>query len=337
MIMSLIFKSRTSWIVALVLPAFVFCAVSAGEARHRNLKHCSRIARAACKAAQNEALDDYWIAVGKCFNMADAEERRERLADAWEEYKEARELAKDQREARLELCGAFGEGTYEPEIAPEDFVDFDAVLNEDAAFEPNPYFPLIAGSTWEYLGYDEEGELAEHVFVEVPAETTEILGVNCIVVRDRVWEIDEEDEETLVEDTFDWYGQDLDGNVWYMGEIAKNFEDGELVDLEGSWKAGRDGAYPGIIMLADPQVGDIYRQEFLLGDAEDVAEVLAIGEDVVEVPFDTYSEDVLRTADWTPIEPDVIEHKHYAPGVGMALEIKPGTDERVELIDYFTP
>ncbi len=331
------FKRRTPWIVALVLPALVFCATSNLEARHRSPKYCTRTAGAAYKAALNEALDDYWIAAGKCFNTADAEERQECLADAWDELVEARELAADQREARLELCDALGQGTYEPEIDPEDFVDFDAVLNDGAAFEPNPYFRLIADSTWEYLGYDEEGELAERNLVEVLAETTEILGVNCLVVHDRVWEIGEDDEETLIEDTIDWYGQDLDGNVWYMGEIAKNFEDGELVDLEGSWKAGRDGAYPGIIMFANPQVGDIYRQEFLLGDAEDVAEVLAIGEDVVEVPFDTYSVDVLRTGDWTPIEPDVLEYKHYAPGVGMVLETTSGTDERVELIDFFTP
>ena len=92
-------------------------------------------------------------------------------------------------------------------------------------------------------------------------ETKEILGVNCIVVRDQVWEIDDEGEEVLIEDTFDWYAQDTSGNVWYFGEIAQEFEEGELVSLEGSWKAGRDDAKPGFIMLANPQPGDYYRQE----------------------------------------------------------------------------
>ena len=91
------------------------------------------------------------------------------------------------------------------------------------------------------------------------------------------------EDGTPVEDTDDWYAQDLDGNVWYCGEIAQNFEvfegddpeEAELVDIEGSWKAGRDGALPGIVMLASPQAGDVYRQEVALGEAEDAARVIS--------------------------------------------------------------
>ena len=94
----------------------------------------------------------------------------------------------------------------------------------------------------------------------------------CVVVSDRV-----EEDDVPIEETDDWYAQDLDGNGWYCGEITNNFEtiegdlsdDPEPSDIDESWKAGRDGAKPGILMLAPPKGGDVYRQEVLLGDAED--------------------------------------------------------------------
>ena len=110
-------------------------------------------------------------------------------------------------------------------------------------------------------------------------ESTKLIeGVTCLVVNDLV-----EEDGLPIEDTDDWYAQDVDGNVWYCGEIAQNFEvfegddpeEAELVDVDGSWKTGRDGAQPGIIMLASPQVGDVYRQELALGEAEDAARVIS--------------------------------------------------------------
>jgi hypothetical protein len=152
-----------------------------------------------------------------------------------------------------------------------------------------------------------------------------------------VWEIDE-GEEVLIEDTNDWYAQDLAGNVWYFGEIAQEFEDGELVSLEGSWKAGSDHAKPGYIMVFDPQEGDYYRQEFALGDAEDMGEVISRDEKAVTVPFGgTYEDDVLETKDFTPIEPDAFEYKYYAPEVGLILEKDPETGDRVELVNKTRP
>ena len=90
-------------------------------------------------------------------------------------------------------------------------------------------------------------------------------------------------------------------------------------------------------MLAEPAEGDYYRQEFFLGDAEDMGEVASRGEESVTVPFGTYMNDVLKTEDWTPIEPDAMEYKYYAPDVGMVLEVSPETGERVALIDMTTP
>ncbi|MGH2697387.1 MAG: hypothetical protein ACRDIW_10400, partial [Actinomycetota bacterium] len=117
---------------------------------------------------------------------------------------------------------------------------------------------------------------------------------------------------------FDWFAQDRWGNVWYFGEETAEYEDGEVVSRAGSWEAGVDGAHPGVVMLADPGVGDRYRQEFYEGEAEDMARVRATG-DSIAVPAGTF-QDVLVTEDWTPLEPDVLEHKIYAPEVGVVLE-----------------
>jgi hypothetical protein len=224
-----------------------------------------------------------------------------------------------------------GESPYDPEINPDKFIDFHEVVN-GGSLARNPYFPLKPGTVWNYEAKDGQGKLIEKIRVEVTSDTKEILGVNCIVVRDQVWEVDEEGAESLVEDTDDWYAQDLEGNVWYFGEISQEFEGGELVSIDGSWKAGKDYAKPGFLMLANPQKGNLYRQEFFLGDAEDVAEVISRGEESVTVPYGTYNDDVVKTKDYTPIQPDVLEFKYYAPGIGLILEVNPDTGERVELV-----
>jgi hypothetical protein len=120
------------------------------------------------------------------------------------------------------------------------------------------------------------------------------------------------------EDTFDWYAQDVDGNVWYMGEDTKEYEDGKVSSTEGSWEAGVDGALPGIIMPADPTVGLAYTQEHYAGEAEDKGKIVGLGKSV-EVPYGSFDE-VLVTEDWTPLEAKILEHKYYAPGIGVVFE-----------------
>jgi hypothetical protein len=130
----------------------------------------------------------------------------------------------------------------------------------------------------------------------------------------------------------------MDGNVWYFGEISQTFEDNELIELEGSWKTGRDGAKPGILVHAMPEVGNIYRQEFLLGDAEDIAQVVSL--DAMPDLSDTNPADCslgcLQTDEWTPIEEDSHEFKYYQAGVGFIKEEKPSTGEMVELVEFST-
>jgi hypothetical protein len=173
--------------------------------------------------------------------------------------------------------------------------------------QPNPYFPLEPGVMTVFEGGDERVE------VTVTDQTRVILGITATVITDQVFVGGE-----LIEDTVDWYATDNFGNVWYLGEETAEYENGQVVTTAGSWEAGVDGAQPGIIMLADPQEGDAYRQEFYAGEAEDVAMVYAVGE-TVEVPLDSYNE-VLVTEDWSLLDPDVRERKWYAPGVGVVFE-----------------
>ena len=207
---------------------------------------------------------------------------------------------------------------YAPVIDPANFVEG----------VDHPYFPLTPGTTMVYEGETEEG--IERIEVTTLPETKEILGIQAAVVRDTVW-LDGE----LIEDTFDWFAQDKDGNVWYMGEESREYEDGEVVSTAGSWEAGVDGAQPGIIMKADPQIGDTYRQEYYVGEAEDMAEVINLDESAA-VAYGAF-DNLLVAKEWNPLEPGVVEHKYYAPGVGLVLEeVVEGGTGRVELVAIVT-
>jgi hypothetical protein len=291
---------------------------------------CSATADAAFTACEAEVEDDFWIAQGNCINVSNNGARNQCNKQADAELEEGLELCGEQLQARLDVCGLVGEGRYDPDFDSADFVDPAEI---GGAVAPNPYFPLVVGNTWVYEGG------GETVTVVVTDKTKLIDGVTCRVVNDVV-----EDDGDLIEDTDDWYAQHENGDVWYCGEIARDFEtfDGddpeepELVEIEGSFKAGRDGAKPGILVLASPEVGDVYRQEFHLGNAEDVAEVISTTGTAM-VPAASCNGDCVVTRDFTPLEPDALENKYYAPGVGPILEVDPETGERLELIEMTTP
>jgi len=176
------------------------------------------------------------------------------------------------------------------------------------------YFPLTPGTQWRFRETDVEGCVQE-VVVTVTSETRTLAnGVEARVVRDTVSE-----GGSLVEDTFDWYAQDTDGNVWYLGEETAEFEDGGLASREGSFEAGVDGALPGVVMPAEPTAGQEYRQEYYAGEAEDNGAVIATGQQA-EVPMGHF-EDAVLTADTNALEPEVLEYKLYAPGVGLVLTL----------------
>ena len=198
----------------------------------------------------------------------------------------------------LAAVTAGAESRYAPRFNPDNFV---RVVD-------NRFFPLNPGTRFVYFG-EEDGEAEKNVTV-VTHDRKEILGISAIVVLDQVFVHGE-----LQEKTFDWYAQDKSGNVWYLGEDTKEFEDGAVVSTEGSWEAGVDGAEAGIIMPAHPQVGQHYQQEFFEGEAEDEARVVAVGLDV-NVPYGAFH-NCLRTQEFTGLEPGVVEAKFYCPNVGF--------------------
>jgi hypothetical protein len=209
-------------------------------------------------------------------------------------------------------------GEYQPKLDPANFVD---VVD-------NPYLPFEPDMAWMYEG-ESDGE-SERIEVVVTGERRDIQGISATVVRDTVHVGGE-----LVEDTYDWFAQDADGNVWYLGEDSTSYEPDGTTSKAGSWEYGVDGALPGIVMLADPAVGDTYRQEYYQGEAEDLGEVIRVG-DTKQIGIGEYT-DVVVTEDWNPLDPETIENKYYAPGVGKIFsEHVRGDPETVELVE-FTP
>ena len=221
-----------------------------------------------------------------------------------------------------------------PEFDPENFVD----ENGDPFPINNCYLPMVPGTTFLYMADAEDEDEAEWNVVYVTHGTkTVAAGVECVVVLDVEFEGD-----LLVEFTLDWYAQDSAGNIWYCGEDTEAYEyndEGDVIDIstEGSWEAGVDGAEAGILMLAEPQPGDSYRQEYWEDEAEDMAKVLRLNASA-SVAYGDYEKCCLVTKEWTPLERGNVEHKFYAPCVGLVLinELK-GKTKRVELIAVCGP
>lgn len=214
-------------------------------------------------------------------------------------------------------AGGLPQGSERVELDPAGFV---------SAID-NPYWPMQPGSRWVFRETGSGGG-EQRVEITVTGETRVVAGIRATVVHDVV----SEDGE-LVEDTYDWYAQDRAGNVWYLGENTKEYEGGKVVSTAGSWEAGVDGAQPGIAVPAAPEPGLSYRQEHYAGEAEDAATVLSVDERV-EVPAGSF-ERVLMTKEYIPLEPDVLEYKLYARGVGPVLVLAvSGGSGREELVSY---
>jgi hypothetical protein len=182
----------------------------------------------------------------------------------------------------------------------------------------NKYFPLKPGVTFIYQG-TQDGDPTRDEFV-VTNQTKMVDGVNTRVIHDTLYV-----KGKVSEFTDDWFAQDDQGNVWYFGEFTTDVSQNN--SHEGSWEAGMNGAKAGIIMEAQPKVGDTYNQEIARGVAEDKATVLSLDESIC-VPYGCFSH-VLETKEFTPLEPGVVDHKFYAAGVGDIKEstVKGGSEE----------
>jgi hypothetical protein len=274
---------------------------------------CGQTSQNVLRACQAGAQSDNLVASAKCANLTSPSANRNCQSEAAAELRDAQDVCDDQYDARQAVCARLGEAAYDPRINPSSFT---TVID-------NPYFPLLPGTTFVYEGRTADG--LEHSTFAVTHNTRVIGGVTCVEVRDTV-SVDGQ----VTEDTLDWFAQDRDGNVWYFGENTYELEDGLITTIDGSFRAGIDGDKPGIIMSAHPAIGDFYRQEFSLDNAEDLAEVVGLNESVT-VPAGSYAR-CLRTRETTPLETDLLEDKVYAPGIGNVLTVDVNTGSRVALI-----
>jgi hypothetical protein len=214
----------------------------------------------------------------------------------------------------------FGPGSsYHPHITPADF----------GPSVTNPYFPLKPGRTLVYTG-TKDGRAALNIFA--PTSRTKVIdGVTTRVVEDRLYL-----DNTLEERTSDYYAQDRCGNVWYFGEDTATLDaQGHVIDTEGSFHAGVDGAQPGVFMQAHPQVGRRFRQEWYRGHAEDTFKVLSLSAPVT-VPYGHF-DDALKTEETTALEPDVVDNKYFVRGIGEVTELAvKGPLEKLQLVEIIS-
>jgi hypothetical protein len=178
----------------------------------------------------------------------------------------------------------------------------------------NPYFPVLPGPARVYRGENDDGVEGFRLTFGGPGKV--LLGVETTKLLDRATE-----DGVLVEETLDYYAQDTDGNVWYMGEDVTNYrydDDGNFLgtDTESAWLAGENGALPGFIMPAVPTVGANYYQEFAADDdALDQATIIALGA-TVDLGWKIF-DDVLVTLETSELDLDAREFKYFAPSFGL--------------------
>ncbi|MCE5187261.1 MAG: hypothetical protein LLF76_14165 [Planctomycetaceae bacterium] len=292
---------------------------------------CAQTAQAALKFGIAQSMEQYWQKMAACYNLPAAADRNQCSLEAQKWLIEATERLKQQNVSRLSICSAVGFGVYAPAIDPAKFLNFAPIVAGQQEFVPNRFFPLVPATVWEYITMNGSKQ-TQTMRIEVLAKTKRICGVYCIVVRSRTWNL-VGTQEVLAEDTSHWYAQDLQGAVWNFGTFTQKYQSPLLVRCDGSWQAGQDGALPGLIMSADPQPARAYRQELLIGVAENVANVLSRGIVTVTVPFGKFSNDVLRTRQWSPLEPDVSKYQFYAPNVGWVLQTNSSTGDKIMLVD----
>lgn len=302
---------------------------------------CERTAETMYRACQLDTGEALKVTLANCLNISDRDDRRSCRRSARETAAAERGFCGEQEEAREDVCELLGEVRYDPDPLEDpsiDFVELDEI-GQAGGPEANPYFNLTIGHTYVLRT---GAEFEETVIVFVTDETAEVNGQECRIVVDAVVEAEEDEtgkvDYTAVEFTDDLYLQDLLGNVYYCGEIARNFEDGILADLDGSFRSGVDFAKGGILIKAFPEAGESHRQEFALGEAEDIVtyvEAAAFPLQEVE-DFPCAPDGCLKTFDQAPLDPEATEFKYYLPGTGFVLaeSLEDGifTGEREELV-----
>ena len=274
---------------------------------------CAKTSDLAKRSCLEVAQSNYVNALGKCANISDPSARQACQDQAATDLNDAQQICQAGFVVRQTSCAQLGPAPYDPVIDPANFV----------TTIDNPYFPLVPGTTFIYEDHF-GGNFMRDEFA-VTHNTRVLDGVTCVEVHDSVFT-----NGVLTEDTLDWFAQDRDGNVWYFGENTHELEDGLISTIAGTFMSGVNGDKPGIIMEAHPAVGDFYRQEFSLNNAEDFGQVASLNAHVT-VPYGSFDH-CLKTPETTPLEPDLLEDKFYASGVGNILTLDVHTGERTELV-----
>lgn len=324
---------------AILVAALVLCGTASADkpdaaALHTG-RYCTATAMNLLAACRHASADGYFRSEASCVNQPDLAARQACHDDATQTRRQSQHACDEQRQARSALCLAVGEDRYAPSF---EAAEFQSDFRHPAP--ANAWFPMIPGYRWKYRG------AGETVTVNVLDKTKLIEGVTCIVVNDRV-----EVDGFAVEDTDDWFALRNDGAVFYCGESVRDFEifpgdqpvEPELTSRAGSFKAGLAGAVPGLQLAAQPIAGTVYRQEFSPNNAEDVAQILSTSYRYgAEPELDRWvppglarllcgAGDCVVVAEFSPLAPGPAARKYYAPGIGLFLDVKLATGERIRL------
>lgn len=330
------------YLIAAAGLAGILLAQPAVAEHYEQSSACEKTSRTMATACRFDVKDNYYETLANCRNLSSRSERKACARNAHAVRDEDNEFCGEVRDAREEACEILNEDRYDTDpLLTNSFVDPDLVPN---VYPVNPYVSVAAGHTY-VLRAGEDGE--ETVIVHVTKDTREILGVLCRVVVDIVVETSHDEESgaveyEAVEVTDDWFAQTVSGDVVYCGEISRNYEDGVLRDLDGSFEAGIDFAKSGYLILNTPVWGLAHRQEFALGEAEDIVQYAAINTAPTEEEggnnpkFSCGSDQCLQTFDFAPVDPESTEYKYYLPGTGFVLAVAMDdgeiSGEREELI-----
>jgi hypothetical protein len=309
----------------------MLASLAGGMAEAGSPNACRAISKLAIGSCQAEAHGTLLLTEARCNNIADAAAQKACIQAAEAAARDERQSCRDKHGLWKGVCERLGPAPYSPVI---DVANFPTSTTID-----NHFFPLKPGTTFVYEGQTADG--FEHVEFAVTHATRVILGIPCVEVHD-VRKV----ADKVVEDTRDWFAQDVLGNVWYFGENTTLVDNGLALvdgglptDLSGTWTGGVDGAQPGFVMEADPAIGDFYRQEFFVGEAEDLAEVKSLtASESVSLTSASCTNECLETEESSTLAPGDVEHKFYKKDVGNILTIDFAADppERSELVQIIT-
>jgi hypothetical protein len=332
-------------VAIMIAPLFLMNSAVAADT---NSSVCSASAIKMKTSCNFEVKEEYQATVAHCINFSDYDDRVDCRAEARETFIEDKEGCRAQKDARRAVCDLLQEDRYDPDPLTDPTLAFVEPNTIGDSTMPNPYFSLVAGTT-QVLRAGEDFE--EIIVVHVTEDVREILGVACRIVVDIVVLAEDDGEGGIdyeaVEVTDDYYAQaQVTNDIYYCGEVARNFEDGALVNLDGSFEAGRDFAKAGILIKANPWAGDAHRQEWLLGEAEDVIRYVGVtetppAEEGGENPNDdafscSMHGGCVKTEEFIPPEPESGEFKYFLAGtgfvLGVGLEDGEITGERDELV-----